>query len=288
MPDVDLCAQLACIWEVTARKPGNVTRFDDFEDVTYLDFLASAAAITPVMASASLHGVGATVLEGVRATRRLVRSNTNLGIILLLAPLSAVPKGVTIQEGVEPVLAHLTLEDARQVYAAIRLAMPGGLGEAPEQDVRAEPTLPLRQVMTLAAERDLVARQYAHGYAEVLGAGVPALLTGLRESGALEAAILFTHLSLMAKYPDTLIARKRGLDEAREASARAQEVLEQDWPGDGRGKRWQDLDRWLRAAGHQRNPGATADLVTACLFTALREGNIPLPSPYPWSRASTF
>ena len=31
------------------------------------------------------------------------------------------------------------------------------------------------------------------------------------------------------------------------------------------------FDRWLRADGHARNPGTTADLVTACLFVALRE-----------------
>ena len=91
MPDVGLCAQLACIWEATARKPGNVTRHCDFDDVSYLDFLTSAAAVAPVLATAAQRRVGATILEAVRATRRVAATNTNLGIVLLLAPLASVP-----------------------------------------------------------------------------------------------------------------------------------------------------------------------------------------------------
>src|SRR6516164_4281346 len=93
MADVALCAQLACIWEATARKPGNVHRFLDFDDLSYLDFLVTAAAVAPVLAGAAGRRVGATILECVRAARRVVRSNSNLGIVLLLAPLAAVPEG---------------------------------------------------------------------------------------------------------------------------------------------------------------------------------------------------
>src|SRR5271166_2961827 len=139
MPEVGLCAQLACVWEATARKPGNVTRFHDFEDLTYLDFVLSAAAIAPVMATAAQQRVGATVLEAVRATRRVVRTNTNLGIILLLAPLACVPDAEELRGGVERVLSGLDVEDARRAYEAIRLAAPGGLGRVAEQDVVAEP-----------------------------------------------------------------------------------------------------------------------------------------------------
>jgi triphosphoribosyl-dephospho-CoA synthase len=284
MPDVGLCVQVACIWEATARKPGNVHRFRDFDDATYPDFLLSAAALAPVLAAAPGRRVGATVLEGVRATRRVVRSNTNLGIVLLLAPLAAVPEGEDLRTGLNHVLAGLDVEDTRQVYEAIRLAAPGGLGRVPEQDVRDEPTQPLRQVMALAAGRDLVARQYANGFAEVFDDGVPALLTGLERSGSLEGAIIWGHLHLLARHPDTLIARKRGPAEAAEAAARAGAVLAAQWPHDRAG--WAalaDLDAWLRAEGHQRNPGATADLVTACLFVLLREGTVPLPVPLPWA-----
>ncbi len=278
MLDAGLCAQIACIWEATARKAGNVHRYRDFADSTYTDFLLSAAAIAPVMTTAcQRRRVGATVLDAVRATRRIVGTNTNLGIVLLLAPLASVPPEEDLRSGIERVLAALDVEDARLVYEAIRLASPGGLGRAAEQDVHTEPTQTLRQVMALAADRDLIARQYANGFAEVFEDGVPALLTALERTGSMEGAIVFAHLHLMAHHLDTLILRKRGRAEAEEAARRARMVLEKGWPA------LADFDSWLRGEGHARNPGAAADLLTACLFVVLRENRITLPPPFPWS-----
>jgi triphosphoribosyl-dephospho-CoA synthase len=273
---VGLCAQLACIWEATARKAGNVHRYRDFDDATYTDFLLSAAAIAPVLTTACHRSVGETVLECVRATRSVVRTNTNLGIILLLAPLAAVPADEPLRAGLSRLLAALTIADADAVYEAIRLASPGGLGRVKDQDVHAAPTRTLREVMTLAAGRDLIARQYANDFAEVWDDGVPALLEGLHQTQSLEGAILFAQLTLLAKHPDTLIARKRGVAEAQEASRRAAAVLAAGWDTFG------DFDVWLRAEGRQRNPGTTADLLTACLFILLREDTIRLPLEHPW------
>jgi triphosphoribosyl-dephospho-CoA synthase len=283
-PPIGLCAQLACLWETTARNPGNAHRFRDFDDTTYVDFLMSAAATAPVLEGAPGRRVGQTVLEGVRATRRVVPANTNLGILLLLAPLAAVPPAEELRPGVTRVLEALDVEDARAVYAAIRLAAPAGLGRVPEQDVTGEPTAGLRQVMALAADRDLVARQYANGFREVLEDGVPALHHGWQQAGSLEEALVGCHLHLLARYPDSLIARKRGQAEADEAARRAQDVLRRGWPtsADGRAA-LEELDLWLRAAGRGRNPGTTSDLVTACLFVALRTGTINLPLRVPWS-----
>ncbi len=289
MRDIGLCAQIACIWEATARKPGNVHRYRDFADTTYTDFLLSAAAIAPVMTTACQQRVGATILDAVRATRRVVGTNTNLGIVLLLAPLAAVPplyptpmwgedKGGGLRGGVARVLAGLDIEDARLVYEAIRMASPGGLGRVAEQDVHAEPTQTLRQVMALAADRDLVARQYANGFANVFDDGMPALLAGLERTGSLEGAIIFAHLHMMACCPDTLIARKRGWTEAEEAARRAAAVLAAGWPHNP--TVLDDFDAWLRAEGHSRNPGATADVLTASLFAALREDKIALPAAF--------
>jgi triphosphoribosyl-dephospho-CoA synthase len=186
--------------------------------------------------------------------------------------------------GVQRVLAGLDVEDARLVYEAIRLASPGGLGRAAEQDVYAEPTETLRQAMVLAADRDLVARQYANGFVEVFEDGVPAVRVGLERTGSREGAIIFAHLNLMAFHPDTLIARKRGRAEAEEAARRARGVLDADWPREPAS--WgamKEFDAWLRAEGHARNPGATADLLTACLFVLLRANTITLPSRSPWA-----
>src|SRR5580700_8927822 len=88
---IGMCAQIACIWEATACKPGNVCRYADFDNLTYVDLLLSAAAIAPVMDGASGRRIGETVLDAIRATRKVVATNTNLGIVLLLAPLASVP-----------------------------------------------------------------------------------------------------------------------------------------------------------------------------------------------------
>jgi triphosphoribosyl-dephospho-CoA synthase len=283
MLSTGLCAQLACIWEVTARKPGNVHRHQDFADLSYADFIISAAAIAPVLETAPSRPVGETILEGVRATRRLVQTNTNLGILLLLAPLAAVPRHEDLRRGLTVLLDQLDLADARAVYQAIRLAVPGGLGKVPEQDVVAEPTQTLREVMALAADRDLVARQYTNAFHEVVEDGVPALERGLKQMKTLEGAIIFCHLRLMAAFPDSLIARKQGAAEAAEARHRAQRTLASGWPQTRTG--WEalaDLDAWLRAEGSRRNPGTTADLVTAALFIALRERILEVPCPLPW------
>jgi triphosphoribosyl-dephospho-CoA synthase len=282
-PPVGLCAQIACIWEVMARKPGNVHPSRDFADASCLDFLGSAAVIGPVLQSAYGRPVGQTVLEGVRAMQQVVGTNTNLGILLLLAPLAAVPPQQWLREGAEQLLEKLDLQDSRDVFEAIRLAKPGGLGKAPLQDVHDEPTLPLREVMALAADRDLIARQYANGFQELFTTGVPALVDGLRTTRCLEDAVIFCHLRLMSALPDSLIARKQGQAEAEEASRRAVAVLNAGWPGTEAGRTaFAALDAWLRVEGNRRNPGTTADLVAACLFVALRDGLIALPPSLPW------
>jgi triphosphoribosyl-dephospho-CoA synthase len=280
MPSIGLCAQLACIWEASARKPGNVHRLCDFDDVHYLDFLASAAAIAPVLELAQQNPIGQTVVDAVRATRQVVLSNTNLGILLLLVPLATAKD---YDKGIHEVLQELTIDDARAVYEAIRLAQPGGMGQVPEQDVRSPPTRTLRELMALAADRDLVARQYVNGFQQILEEGAPGLLRRLRGADSLETAIIGCHVELMAAYPDSLILRKRGPEEAKEASRRARRVLDAGWPETIAGRRaLDDLDAWLRALEHARNPGTTADLVTASLFVLLRQGNIDLPLRYPW------
>jgi triphosphoribosyl-dephospho-CoA synthase len=276
-----LCAQAACILEATARKPGNVHRYCDFADLGYVDFLLSGAAIAPVLEVAVGKPVGVTILDCIRATRQVVTTNTNLGIVLLLAPLAAVPRDQDLRSGVERILAGLTRDDARLAYEAIRLAQPGGLGEVKEQDVRAEPTDTLRGVMALAADRDLIARQYADGFREVLDEGVPALVNAWRTSRVMESAIVSGHIELLARHPDSLIARKRGTAEAAEAQARAQAVLASGGPETGPGREaLQALDRWLREPGQRRNPGTTADLVTACLFAALRSDTMELSGEF--------
>ncbi|MBC7817275.1 MAG: triphosphoribosyl-dephospho-CoA synthase [Planctomycetaceae bacterium] len=279
--DTQLAAaiRLACVLEASAAKPGNVHPRAAFADLTFEDFVRSAELIAPVLVHAASSGVGRTVFDAIEATRKVVASNTNLGIVLLLAPLAAVSRDRSLQDGIGDVLGRLTRDDAAWVYRAIRLAQPGGLGSTASEDVANEPTGTLLEVMTLAAERDGVAAQYANGFAWVLQEGVPFLASvGSDFEQHWEAAIIELQLRLLAEHPDTLIARKCGWDIATEASHRARHCLRdiEGLPLDSamRAERLCDFDHWLRADGHRRNPGTTADLVAACLFAAIREGGI--------------
>jgi triphosphoribosyl-dephospho-CoA synthase len=275
-----LLAQIACLMEVTARKPGNVHRGVDFGDSHFLDYQLSAAAIAGPLDRAPAIGVGTAVREAVEATRRVVATNTNLGIVLLLAPLAAVPDDRTLPDGIAAVLTKTTIDDAREVYHAIRQARPGGLGSVEEQDVVGEPRVTLLEAMRLAADRDLVARQYANDFHEVLHEALPSLRSSLEMGRALETAIVAAYLDVLAHHPDTLIARKRGWEVARTASQRAADVLASGWPERPEGRALcAGFDAWLREDGHARNPGATSDLIAAALFAALRDGTIRLPRP---------
>ena len=265
---------IACTLETTARKPGNVHRDAGFADLCYADFLAGAAAIRPVLDRTGELGVGRAVLECVFETRRLVATNVNLGIALLLAPLTAVSPDQSLKSGISRVLQRLTVADAQSVYEAIRLAQPGGLGHVSEQDVANEPTEDLLTIMRRATDRDLIARQYATGFQQVFW-GATLLAGPVVARLDWEQAIIMCHMEMMANFPDTLIARKRGAAEAEESARRAAAVLAAEWPATPDSHRLlADLDAWLRAVGHGRNPGTTADLVTASLFAVLRDGTI--------------
>ncbi len=267
-----MLAQIACLMEATARKPGNVHRFTDFADASYLDFALSAQAIGPAMNSARSVGVGQSILAAIEATQQVVSTNTNLGMVVLLAPLSAAfGPGSNLRESTARILQALTINDASHVYQAIRLANPGGLGTADVQDVAEEPTVTLLEAMRLAADRDLVARQYVTNYEDVFDLALPALRDSLNDEYSLESSILHVFLTVLAKHPDSLIARKLGDTEANEVSRLAQIALIEG--------NLNDFDAYLREDGHARNPGATADLIAATLFVALAEGTITLPRP---------
>jgi triphosphoribosyl-dephospho-CoA synthase len=273
------CASLACLLEATAPKPGNVHRGADFEDVCYLDFAVSGILIAPAIEAAAAGGrLGKSVVSAISATRASVATNTNLGTVLLIVPLAMVPREQPLNSGVVKVLEGLDAQDARDVYQAIRLAQPGGLGSVSEADVAATPPSDLVAAMRLAAGRDLVARQYVEGFAQVLGCVVPWLAEGLGHGWPLAECIVHTQLRLMSEFPDSLIARKCGASMAVQSAAMASAVLAAGTPGEESYRaRLLDLDFWLRCDGHRRNPGTSADLLAAGLFAALRDGIIKLP-----------
>jgi triphosphoribosyl-dephospho-CoA synthase len=292
-------AQLACLLEVSAPKPGNVSPGRHFADTRYEHFLASAAALGAPLAGVGTRPLGATIRLAIEATSRFTPANTNLGIVLLLAPLARAalaiePAGIPpnqardqaggrlqgrvpdrgtfeeLQAGVGNVLAATTVEDARDVYAAIRLASPGGLGRADEQDVAEEPTGTLLEVMRLAGGRDGIASEYATGFGTTFGTGVPALSRARADGLSWDDAIVETFLTLLAAGPDTHIARRGGLVLAEAVSDRARTVLAAGGIRSAGGvEALSAMDASLRDAANTANPGTTADLTAAALFVFL-------------------
>lgn len=272
------CFTLATIMEATAPKPGNVHRGSDFEDLSYPDFVVAASLVGPRLDADAALPVGRTILNAVQTTRAAIGTNANLGTLLLVVPLAKVPRELPLATHVGEVLRQLTPEDARQVYAAINHANPGGMGKVDEGDIAAEPPGDLIAAMRLAAERDMVARQYATDFADIFETVVPLMAAAIEQGPDLLAAIVHVHVQLMARFPDSLIARRCGAEVAVQSSVRAHRILDSGRPGDDAyDYGLSDLDFWLRADGHRRNPGTTADLVAAGLFVALRDGIIKPP-----------
>ncbi len=277
-------ANIACVWEATARKVGNVHPGAEFADLNYLDFVMSATAISDSICMGLRNPIGQAIWGSTFQTHHTVGRNTNLGIILLLAPLAAVTHLRRLPDGLEHALSRLTVLDTKLTYDAIRLANPGGLGDAPEQDVRSEPTVTLLEAMKLAADRDLIARQYANNYADVFELGVPAFVDAFAKYGNVEAAVIACQFAWMAAFPDSLIARKRGSAVAEDVQRRVRHVLSLGGLDTPEGRRaGVELDAHLRSDGNKLNPGTTADLVAACLFVALRENKVTPSAPFRWN-----
>jgi triphosphoribosyl-dephospho-CoA synthase len=284
--NVGLAAQLACLLEASAPKPGNVSPGRHFSDLRYEDFLASALAIGEPMARAGEQSVGVTIRKSIEATAQWSPSNTNLGIVLLFAPLARAAsllgsdpliekdsRGLTLQAAVQQVLDGTTIDDARDVYAAIRIARPGGLGRADEQDIASEPTMRLVDVMRLAAHRDTIASEYATGFEIIFGTAVPALERARRDGLRWDDAIVETFLTVLSQVIDTHIARRNGNELADEVTARAQRVLADGGVRSDAGRRAIDnMDRALRDERNSGNPGTTADLTAAAIFVLLLGG----------------
>ena len=286
--EVAVAAQLACLLEVSAPKPGNVSPGRAFHDLRYEDFLAGAAAIGAPLAAAGSQPLGVTIRTAIEATAQWTRSNTNLGIVLLLAPIAraavrlkadTTPADVasgfsrTLRDELRRVLDATTVDDARDVYVAIRRAAPGGLGKVADQDVADEPTLRLVEVMRLAADRDSIAREYATTFELTFVTGVPALEHARRDGLPWDDAILETFLTLLASTEDTHIARRGGTAMAADVSRQARAVIAAGGVRSTEGREAiERMDRGLGDARHLGNPGTTADLTAASIFVALLAG----------------
>ncbi len=257
----------ACAEEIAAPKPGNVHANAPGHGMTADDFLRSAEAAAPGLCAPAAP-LGARVLGAVRATRRAVGQNTNLGIILLCAPLAmAAEAGGEVQAAAGRFVAEASIDDARGVFQAIVLASPGGLGTAARHDVRAPPTVPLAVAMAEAAERDRIARQYVTGFADVFGEAMTAYAVALERWGDGVWATLAAYLCHLAAGPDSHVGRKLGPEAAGRLRTEARLMRQRFLASRNPSLLLPDLLAWdIALKRHSINPGTSADLTVATLF----------------------
>ncbi|HXZ97069.1 MAG TPA: triphosphoribosyl-dephospho-CoA synthase [Burkholderiales bacterium] len=271
----------ACLAEIRAPKPGNVSVFSAGHGMTAQQFEASASAIAaPLTISGA--SVGERILRAVQETQKTVGCNTNLGIVLLAAPLLCAAQQQHSARELRPrlrrVLGRLTRQDAELAYEAIRLAKPAGLGSSPRFDVSEKPQVTLLAAMQEASDRDSIARQYANGFADVFEVGVAHARKEYARFASEEWAVLSAYLALLARFPDSHVVRKFGIKLALEVSSKA-EGLERVWRRSDSPQALMPqllaLDAELKRDGI--NPGTTADLSVASLL-ALRLQDLLLGS----------
>ncbi len=257
----------ACLEELQAIKPGNVHVFADGHDMTVEDFILSAKVAAEEIAEPDL-SLGERVLASVQATQKAVNCNTNLGIILLCAPLIQAHHKL-----LEIVLKNTTLNDSVLCYRAIALANPAGLGESTLHDVHQAPTVTFLEAMGAAAERDLIARQYSNNFAEIFNVGMPNYERAMVRWGNPSWAVTNVYLQFLANYLDSHIVRKYDETVAKRVQNEAKRYLTAFIKTENPKNYLGELLRWdadLKA--RKINPGTCADLTVATLFAIkLRE-----------------
>jgi triphosphoribosyl-dephospho-CoA synthase len=259
----------ACRAELEALKPGNVHVFAAGHGLTTAQFVASAdAAAAPLSAPGAR--VGRRILDAIEATRRAVGTNTNLGIILLCAPLAAAAEAghADLRSALAAVLDDLDTADADLAFRAIVRASPAGLGRVAENDVNEPARVTLRDAMANAADRDRVARQYVTGFADIFGIGLRRLEAAELRRCADIWTISAIYLHFLATYPDSHIVRKYGglvAEEVQKSAMRFDKMLESS--GWDLSRLTGELLAWDAALKARNiNPGTSADLTVATLF----------------------
>jgi triphosphoribosyl-dephospho-CoA synthase len=276
-PDQIAAAFIAsCRDEIEAPKPGNVHALAGGHDMEARHFLGSARVAAPAIAAPRAR-IGTRIRKSVEATFEAVGMNTNLGIILLCAPLACAAElpSAALRIGVASTLKRLEPQDAADVYAAIAQASPGGLGRAARYDVHEAAPSSLIEAMRDAAERDMIARQYVMDFADVFETGV-SLIEQMRSSKGPSIA-LAVYLTFLSQFPDTHIVRKHGASVAEAVMQEAQAFAARVQRESGTKAFVADLLAFdARLKGARINPGTSADLTVASLFAARLAGVLPM------------
>ncbi len=266
---LEAAAMSSFLGELEALKPGNVSLYADGHDMTVRDFQKSAEVSVPLLCKQT-SGLGQRVLDSVRATQLAVGCNTNLGMLLLFAPI--IMAGETefhnagdLRQNLESTLRSSTQNDANQIFEAISLANPGGLGDVESQDVNQKPTCSLMTAMQLAKERDSIALQYTNNFAEIFDIGLTSIKDFEKRWNSVKWSTVSCYLNFMSTMSDSHVERKYGREVADKIKIKSGAIIKEfnKNPEKSIGL-LQDFDKELKIKNY--NPGTSADLTAASLL----------------------
>ncbi|MDR0438677.1 MAG: triphosphoribosyl-dephospho-CoA synthase [Methanocalculaceae archaeon] len=263
-PSLAELAQFAMLLEVTAReKPGNIDRCHDFADTRLDHFLSSAVMVKPIFSAVEdgCLSIGEAMCGAVARTNMHNGGNTHFGAFLLLFPLIA-GRGIV---GAAELVKKTTVTDAVLFYEAfgltqvrVRCEDPMDVNDPTSVQRLIEEQITMYDVVKYSAQHDMIAREWTNGF-DLTRRAADLLIA--QSDGVHAIPMMF--LALMARYPDTFIAKKFDETTAEQVMYKAREVLD--------GKRTlAELDKECIEAGI--NPGSLADICIAGIFIALLEG----------------
>ncbi|CAB3287941.1 Triphosphoribosyl-dephospho-CoA protein [Methanocaldococcus lauensis] len=274
--DIMKASQIACCLEVSSFKPGNVHRNRDYRDIKYHHFINSGIAFGNVVYEASQDdkNVGLYIKKAVIESRKWSPTNANLGIIMLHIPIAMASGKLDnfnkneLKKNLKKISENTTVEDAINVYDAINIAMayvdkPKKGPDVSSKDAKRElieKGLTLLDVYKISAEWDNISKEWVDNF-KISFEGYELLKKYYKELNNINLAVTKTFLNILAEYPDTLIARKKGFETALKVSKMAKDVLK-----NFNEQKVKEFDNYLAKDGNKLNPGTTADLIASSLM----------------------
>ncbi|MFX1327334.1 MAG: triphosphoribosyl-dephospho-CoA synthase [Promethearchaeota archaeon] len=305
--DLIRCISLASLLELAGYpKPGNVHRMKNFEKTRFEHYLIGIIAIQPnfrffcekiYQKSFKINDDYKSIELGLffkNAAEEMIKwqsgGNVLLGHILILAPLAAAVaiclkeyqyKISDLKYFLSKIIDNSSVNDTLNLYEAIRLCNPGGLGKIEKYDITDENSvneiindnINLKKIFELSKEYDLISLEYSKCFSIILNEGLPYFLNVFRKYGDINIATVNTYLKLLSLNPDTLIIRKSGIEAALNISERASTILKSKGIASEKGLRLVlELDNELQEKEGKLNPGTTADLISGVIFCGLVSG----------------
>ena len=259
----------SCHKDIELIKPGNVNIISPHKDTNARDYIESSVLSSKILFQEKIT-IGERILESVKITRKKIKTNTNLGIILLCAPIIHAIikfKDLELRDGIKMTLSSSTPKDTLDICSAINISSPGGLGKRDVYDTNSLPDVSVKEIMDYSAKYDRISYQYSNNYIDIFDFIIPRLIFLIKKHGSLDISLSLMFIEILAKIPDSHITRKLGDKISKKTSNHANDllkILDKESSHEYLTNQLSKLDYEYKKKGI--NPGTTADLLLVSLM----------------------